>query len=422
MHGAFGRLRDMTREWRMGVIAVKLDIKAAFDNISRGAVADYLSQHLEASFELRFLLRLLDDNVLQGCAPGGAGVSINSNRGIRQGSPESAELFGLIVAQIITELKSGARWRCPAGCLADSPADVGCYQDDIFVWGENPRWISHNIKLISEELHKIGLALAGNKTSVIASKYYKGVRYLDIAGERVEFLPVGSSLRVLGLDFDLDASANQQAKEIMSRVWNAFHSNKSLLCGVGSRKQKASMVCKLVDGCWSWCAGALHWETADLQSMNSIQLRILRLCFGIKRDPLEDWVSYNSRSLRDIREWLHRSGGERWSAKILRLQFQLMGHWTRRWEGGTQCLPIRMHGWRNLAWWQREQKISPNAGGVRHPRCFKASNIERNFATVFGVAWQSACFNRDGWKQLLQLWLQSLDVPWCRGRQQALCY
>ncbi|CAE7790969.1 pol [Symbiodinium sp. CCMP2456] len=325
MHGAMGRLRDMTREWRLGVLAVKLDIKGAFDNISRAAVADYLTQKVKEPFELRFLLQLLADNVLVGCAPGGASVHLQSNRGIRQGSPESAELFGLIVSQIITELKDGILWKKPGPPIADIPADVGCYQDDIFVWGENPRWISHNIKLIASELSKIGLSLACEKTAVISSKYYKGVRYLDVAGKRVDFLPAGSSLRVLGLDFDLDAPAHQQAKEIMGRVWSAFHSNKTVLCGVGSRREKASMVCKLIDGCWSWCAGALHWEAADLVAMNSIQLRIFRLCFGCKRLAREDWVSYNSRSLREVRLWLQQSGIERWSTKIVRLQFQIMG-------------------------------------------------------------------------------------------------
>ena len=206
----------------------------------------------------------------------------------------------------------------------------------------------------------------------------------------------------------------------MGRVWAAFHSSKQILCGPGTRNAKAKMVCKLIDGCWSWCAGAVHWEVDDLKAMNSLQLRILRLCFGCRRLPDEDWVSYNSRSLRDVRAWLQANGGERWSTKILRLQFQLMGHWARRLEGDSCCLPMLTQQWRCLKWWQGQQNILPSAGGVRHPRCFRAANLERSLATALGVDWSSACWNRAGWKQLLRMWLAAADVEWASGRQLAL--
>ncbi|CAE7406906.1 unnamed protein product, partial [Symbiodinium microadriaticum] len=300
MHGAMSRLRDMVREWRLGVVVVKLDIRGAFDCVHREEVANFLIER----------------------------------------SPESAEIFGLIISDVICRLKCSGSWRKPGPPLDDMPADVGCYQDDIFLWGECPRRLAHNVDLIAQELKKLGLSLATEKTGVVASKYYRGRRTIHVAGQDVAFCEPGSSLRILGLDFDFDAPAHQQAKELMSRVWTAFHANKVILCGVGSRKEKAAMVCKLIEGCWSWCAGALHWEKDDLASMNSMQLRILRLCFGCRRGHDEDWVSYNSRSLREIRLWLHSSGGERWSTKILRLQFQLLGHWVRRWEGDSPCLPF----------------------------------------------------------------------------------
>ena len=423
MHGAFGRLRDMTREWQLGVIAVKLDIRGAFDHVRRRAVADFVEGHLTnegVPYELRFLLRLLDVNRLEGCAPGGAAISVESNRGIRQGSPESAEIFGLLIASIVTELKNGEAWRCPSGDMLDVPADVGCYQDDIFLWGEQAGPVAHNVALISAALRKVGLQLAGEKTAVVASKYYKGVRNICVDGVRVEFQPKGTSIRVLGLDFDLDAPAHQQAKEIMGKVWTAFHANKALLCGPGSRAMKAYFVRMLVEGCWSWTAGSLHWEKDDLKAMNSMQLRVLRLCFGCRRGADEDWVAHNARSLRDVRAWVCNHGLERWSTKILRLQFQLMGHWARRWEGDVQCLACRMQLWRSLKWWQKEQSISRAGGGKRHPGCFRAANLERSLAASIGLEWVDAARNRDGWRQLLKMWLASEDVAWSQGRQLAL--
>ncbi|CAE7868918.1 unnamed protein product, partial [Symbiodinium sp. KB8] len=323
--GCIGRVRDMTREWRLGMVIIKLDIRGAFDCLDRMAVVRYVQRHLQGCqmpFEERFLLKLLAENQLIGSAPGGAKVAIRANRGIRQGSPESAELFGMIVSEIITDLKTNGMWKMPAGELSDMPADIGSYQDDIVLWGDNVGIMSKNIKALADRLRGVGLQLATNKTKIIASKYYKGTRTVMIDGEKVDIQPLGTSLRVVGVDFDLDATPGQQAKELMRRVWAAFHENKKVLCGPGSFHQKFHLVQMLLEGVWAWIAGAVHWDDDDLQAMNGLQLRVLRLCFGWKRLRDEDWVAYNSRSIRGVRLWLSNAGLERWSSKILRLQHQ----------------------------------------------------------------------------------------------------
>ena len=192
--------------------------------------------------------------------------------------------------------------------------------------------------------------------------------------------------------------------------------NKSFLCGPGSWTEKHKLVQMLVEGTWSWSAGAVHWEREELEMMNSTQLRVLRLAFGIRRGAAEVWVAYNSRSLRQVRAWIAQAGVERWSCKILRLQFQLAGHWMRQREGEDQVRGIA--GRRALGWWNREKSLTT---GVRHPMRFRASNLERSLATCLGENWYLACESRDAWKQLLVKWLADMDVPWTRGRQLCLC-
>ena len=46
LHGCMGRLRDMCREWRLGIVIAKLDVEAAFDNVSRESIARFLNMHL----------------------------------------------------------------------------------------------------------------------------------------------------------------------------------------------------------------------------------------------------------------------------------------------------------------------------------------------------------------------------------------
>ena len=419
--GTFTRLRDVTREWRVGLVAAKLDVKGAFDYIDRGCVATFLEERLVDAgkpFELRFLLRLLEENVMTGTAPGGQLITVDANRGIKQGSPESAELFGLIIAHELQKVCLGPQWRRPTGDLRDLPVDVGCFQDDIFLWSNDVGNLERNVALTSGMLARLGLSLSPEKTCVVANAYYKGRRQLTVDGNVVAVAPSGTSMRILGVDFDFDAGLSQQSREVMGRIWDAFHANKEILCSHGSWNAKVRMTRALVEGTWAWTAGALHWARDDLMMLNSIQLRLYRLAFGMRRGRDEDWVGYNQRSLRTIRAWIQAQGVERWSTKVLRLQHALFGHWCRRREGDAECMPSLILGWRSLKWWRAEQRL---AGRMRHPRRFHADNSERDMAEALGLNWRVATANREGWKNLLPLWLQHRDVQWTRGRQTAVC-
>ncbi|CAE7234815.1 unnamed protein product [Symbiodinium sp. CCMP2592] len=418
--GTFTRLRDITKEWRIGVVAAKLDVRGAFDFIDRGCVASFLQDRLGDSgmpFELRFLLLLLAENVMVGTAPGGKTVRVDANRGIKQGSPESAELFGLIIAHELQKLRLGPLWTVPGGKLADVPVDVGCFQDDIFVWNSDINNLEKNIQDTSQMLARLGFSLSPNKTRIIANRHYKGRRQMTVDGTKVEIAEHDSSIRVLGVDFDFDAKTKQQSRKVMGRIWDAFHANKDILCGHGSWGAKTKMVRSLLEGTWAWTAGALHWAKDDLMMINSIQLRVYRLAFGVRRGSAENWVDYNTRSLRTIRAWMQAQRVERWSSKVLRLQFALVGHWCRRKEGDHECMPALMMGWRDLKWWRAEQKIK---SGMRHPERFYADNSERALAEAIGLEWKKATSKREGWKNLLPRWLESQDVRWTRGRQPAL--
>ncbi|CAE7316734.1 unnamed protein product, partial [Symbiodinium sp. CCMP2456] len=359
--GAVGRFRDMCREWSIGGMVVKLDIKGAFDFLHRRAVADFMLEHLRGTHhkcELAFLLRLLRCNRLHGQAPGGAKVDVKANRGIRQGSPESAEVFGLIIQQVLVMAHADPNWRLPTGALSDLPLDSGCFQDDIVMWGDNIADMEHNIMIISRHLAALGLSLSLEKTGIVASPFYKGRRKLRVDNVVVDFLPEECSLRILGVDFSLMEGQSQQAKCLMGRIWAAWGQHSVLLRSRGSYMSKVKIVRSLVQGTWQWVAGALHWGVDDLRALNSLQVRLYRLAFGCKRYHNETWTDFNSRTCRWIRAWIFHNGVERWSTTVLRLQHQLAGHWGRQREGGFLGMAGAMLQWRNLEWWRHEQALT----------------------------------------------------------------
>ena len=424
MIGAVSRFRDNCREWRLQGLLVKLDIRGAFDFVHRSSVADFLIRRLastEYGSELAFLLRLLRCNRLVGQAPGGAHVHVRANRGIRQGSPESAELFGLIIQQVLTEAHDHPAWKQCEGELEDLPLDGGCFQDDIVLWGDSASVIENNIDIIVRLLRDLGLQLAVEKTAIIATPYYRGVRVIRVGGKTVHFLDQGESIRILGLDFSLEDGQSQQAKGLLGRVWAAWGKHSQLIRGPGNFETKVNIIRCLLQGTWQWVAGAVHWGSDDLRAINSLQLRLYRLAFGLVRYKNESWVDFNCRTCRWLRTWIYDNGVERWSTTVLRLQHQLAGHWGRQREGVHRGMAGAMLKWRDMEWWREEQEWPPPFG-KRHPTRFYADNFERRLSQVFGVKWMQMTTDRNGWRQGLKQWLREWDVPWCRGRQLELEY
>ena len=170
--GAFTRLRDNVREWRLPAVCAKLDVRGAFDRVHRQAAVKLLcdrTRNHKLNAEVRWLIRQLGTNQLQGCVPGGDMICVECTQGIKQGAPESAELFGLIMGGQIDQLLEDARWKKIPMAWGDSPLCLIFYQDDVFIWDENVDHLQRRITLVSEALHAIGLELSEDKTQVIAS-------------------------------------------------------------------------------------------------------------------------------------------------------------------------------------------------------------------------------------------------------------
>ena len=60
---------------------------------------------------MRYRLGQLDVFELHGQVPGGDSISVQANSGIKQGAPESAELFGLIMGWILDETLARPEWK-----------------------------------------------------------------------------------------------------------------------------------------------------------------------------------------------------------------------------------------------------------------------------------------------------------------------
>ncbi|CAE7215765.1 pol [Symbiodinium sp. CCMP2456] len=219
--GSITRLRDTTREWKLPTVCAKLDVKGAFDRVRRDAAARLLidrTRNFVLNAEVRWLVRQLGTNFLDGSVPGGARIQVECTQGIKQGAPESAELFGLLMGCQIDSLLDSPQWARIPTPWGDVPLCLLFYQDDVFIWDENIDSLKQRIELVAQVLGELGLELAEEKTQIIASPHYAGNRSIWVGNQRVNVLPPEDTIRVVGVNFSFHDSPGNQAKDLLARA------------------------------------------------------------------------------------------------------------------------------------------------------------------------------------------------------------
>ena len=430
--GVISRIRDVVHEWQCPVLLCKLDISGAFDKIDRLKIIEFLMSRLkgkDVSHELRYLMAQLRTYHLQGEAPGGQMIEVEANIGIKQGAPESAELFGMIMEALLSELINCQGWKNFGMPIDGMDIELIFYQDDIFLIESDFARLAKRINVLERHLARAGLALATEKTKIIASASFRGPRRLQVGANQFVISPPDESLKVLGLNFSLQDSPAQEAKELLGRTRAAAAQHRRLLRGHASWGRKMTLIRSLVEGQFKWTAGALRWSAEDLRQANLLQLHVMRDAFRIHRRRDEDWLTWNCRSMRDCRSWLATQGIPRWSTQLLTLQHTLHGHWARRTElipcpdghAPEPSLPMKALLWKATGWWRQQQQLSPRVG-ARHPGRFYASCTERQLSEVHGVKWFQVARDRQNWSDARCEYLSRWDIRWTQGRQLALRY
>ena len=218
--GVISRLRDVVQEWKVPLLLCKLDMSGAFDKLDRQRIVEFLKERLgnkELDHELKYLLGQLRTYKLCGVVPGGHEIQIEANVGIKQGAPESAELFGMIMDALLTRVTTHATWKEFGWSLPDLDVQLVFYQDDIFVIETELSRLGRRIKVLERCLAQHGLRPAAEKTKIVASSSYRGPRKVQVGGSEFEISSSPESVKVLGISFNLQESPSQQAREILPR-------------------------------------------------------------------------------------------------------------------------------------------------------------------------------------------------------------
>ncbi|CAE7806396.1 unnamed protein product [Symbiodinium microadriaticum] len=263
----------IAKEWKQPFILGKLDVAGAFDKINRERVAKFLItklQNVDLPHELRYMLAQLRTHTVCGTAPGGTDISFRPDVGIKQGAPESAELFAMIVDSMLSDLTACEQWKRMGSPFRDVDLDLLQYQDDIFVLETDMSRLCRRIKIIDRCLERIGLRLATSKTKIVANEFYAGPRRVKINDDVFSIAPRGEALKVLGLSFSLSSDASEQAHEIISRVRAAAAFHSDILCAPGSWKAKVGMMRTLLESQFNWIGDSVSSHEGSPVEMHAV--------------------------------------------------------------------------------------------------------------------------------------------------------
>ncbi|CAE6972900.1 unnamed protein product [Symbiodinium microadriaticum] len=220
----------------------------------------------------QFLIDKLKDKGHETCVQ----VSLQPDVGIKQGAPESQELFAMILDSVLSDLVAHQQWGDMGSAFDELDLDMLLYQDDIFLLDCDLARLCRRIRIIDRCLARVGLQLSTDKTKIVANDFYRGVRKVKIGEDVFEIAKKGETLKVLGLDFSLSNDQSEQAREITARVRSAAAFHSDILQAPGPWQGKVSIMRTLLESQFNWIGGALHCGQAELQAFNTLQLQTCR--------------------------------------------------------------------------------------------------------------------------------------------------
>ncbi|CAE7244978.1 unnamed protein product [Symbiodinium sp. CCMP2592] len=391
------RLARIARDWGLEFYIAKLDIRKAFDSIYQESLAAHVHQAVgekaRLPWEARAWVALLHaENICIQVA--GESIPIRQSNGVRQGAPESPVAFGSVVAEDLDAAIREAKSSKPSDDTSP-PEDGGSYMDDNYIWSTNRQHFQHLLSCLGHRLPRRGLFLHPGKTDIISNS--DKPETFKVAGENV--VTKGGDCHV--------------AAEAQSRARKAFWTHRESFTSAATIRQKLQIHVVLVRQSALWACQTWPCHSSLLRSINSIQLAHVRVMLGLRRQPCEEWATWNKRSLRRSRLALYHCGGIRWSTFVLSQIWTAIGHVSRGDPIGGKILQ-----WHSLQWWQ-EQKDRGHP--VQHAARFNAyMDIDRQLSDTIGKNWFAIAQDRDTWGEWESVFIAKYDVPWSSGKQSSI--
>ncbi|CAE7557635.1 unnamed protein product [Symbiodinium sp. CCMP2592] len=407
------RLARVARDWGMEFYIAKLDIRKAFDSIYQESLAEHVASVVggkaDLPWEARAWVAMVHAQKIT-VEVAGESIPLQQSNGVRQGAPESPVAFGAIVAEDLDAAIRTAKPAKPAGDEAP-PEDGGSYMDDNYIWSVNKRHFQHMLSALHDRLPRRGLFLHPEKTDIISTS--EKPTTFKVAGEIVATKGPEHAFYVLGSPLSFQGGTAMLLAEAQTRARKAFWSHRESFTSDATFRQKLQIHVVLVRQSALWACQTWPCHSSLLRAVNAIQLSQVRTMLGLRRQPCEEWATWNKRSLRRSRLALYHHGGTRWSTFVLSQIWTAVGHICRGDPVGGKIFQ-----WHSLQWWQEQKDRGID---VQHAHRFNAyMDIDRQLSETVGKGWFSLAQDREAWAAHEAIFIARYDVPWSSGKQGSL--
>ena len=351
----------LAKEWKKDAYLLKLDIRKAFDTVSRFRLAEKVIQWADGRFplEVKCLLRMLMSKEVVLSLPWGD-HAIDANVGVKQGATESPLLFAKLLDYILSDIQQ----QSVGAVLEEIPVDGACFMDDVLAWKSSITSLQTLMNQLLPHLAFFGLHIQPAKCVLVCIQGSKSVP-LMLDGKPLLPQKENDIMYVMNLLVGPEATEARVLEYLIDRARKKYYGILHILQAKASLGCRIRLLNTVVFGVFRWVIGALFPSAQAQTTINFFQCNCIRRMMRIRRKADELWVDYEARSLRLARAMIFKHDGKRWGDRHVEAYWDFLGHRSRGVEREFPSAANKLTWYRGLPWWQEQQQKGSGRRGFR---------------------------------------------------------
>ena len=378
-------------EWSRPYVIVSLDLRKAFDTLSRAAIIKFVEENdIPLRLKLAILREVLGPRSVAFLFDDILTKPVNMESGLRQGGPDSSFLFALILNSILCGLSED--WKARGlgfsfGCFGGEPLAysmwydefrdllgshdpqsvflaIVAFMDDTYLVASSMRDAQIMVNELKEKFLAAGLQFAAGKAKYMSENCDLGDSCSGLLLDEKE-IPRVSELKVLGSVITSRGDERRTYEQRISAAWGCYWRWSHVLECSATIQTRLRFWMLTVGRSLLYGLSSTRENSFNSERLDIVQRNMIRRMMKLKRQVIawvdsaegsvpvyEQWVDWQIRSLRRARDEILKAG-LKISCKLTQERTFWAGH-VGRFDLGDREPHILKHVllWRPVTWWK----------------------------------------------------------------------